>query len=201
MGMILWLNGSFGAGKTTVAYELQRRLEKAFVYDPENMGYFLRKNSPEECRTDDFQDVLLWRDFNYETLKWIAGTYPGVILVPMTINRQAYFDEVIGRLAMDGVLVRHVILQAGRDTLLKRLKKRSLGRLSQEEFAVRAIDRSLAFFATRSKGEKIVTDNLTVDQVVEQVAERCDLLLREDARSPWKRSLDRTVTLLKHIRR
>ena len=42
--MILWINGSFGAGKTTVAYELERRLEKAFVYDPENIGYFLRKD-------------------------------------------------------------------------------------------------------------------------------------------------------------
>ena len=43
--MILWLNGSFGAGKTTVAHELQRRLPDAFVYDPENVGYFLRKNA------------------------------------------------------------------------------------------------------------------------------------------------------------
>lgn len=84
--MILWLNGSFGAGKTTVAHELQRRLPDAFVYDPENVGYFLRKNAPEVCRTEDFQDVPLWRDFNYETLKWIAGTYPGVILAPMTLN-------------------------------------------------------------------------------------------------------------------
>lgn len=97
--MILWLNGSFGAGKTTVAYELQWRLEKAFVYDPENIGYFLRENAPEECRTPDFQDVRLWRDFNYETLKWVAGTYPGVIIAPMTINRQQYFDEIIGRAA------------------------------------------------------------------------------------------------------
>lgn len=126
--MILWLNGSFGAGKTTVAHELQKRLERAYVYDPENIGYFLRKNAPEECRTPDFQDVPLWRDFNYETLKWIAGTYPGVIIAPMTLNRGQYFDEIIGRLQKDGVPVCHVILWAGRETLLRRLKKRSLDR-------------------------------------------------------------------------
>lgn len=198
--MILWLNGSFGAGKTTVAYELQKRLEKAFVYDPENMGYFLRKNAPEECRTPDFQDVPLWRDFNYETLKWIAGTYPGVIIAPMTLNRGQYFDEIIGRLKKDGVPVCHVILWAGRETLLKRLKKRSLGRLPREEFAVQAIEKSLDFFAARPEEEKIVTDDLTVDQVVEAVAKRCGLPLKEDRRTRLRKSLDRGKVLLEHIR-
>lgn len=198
--MILWLNGSFGAGKTTVAHELQRRLLDAFVYDPENIGYFLRKNAPEVCRTPDFQDVPLWRAFNYETLKWIAGTYPGVIIAPMTLNRQQYFDEIIGRLVQDGVPVRHIILWADRETLLKRLRKRSLGRLSREEFAVRAIGKSLAFFATRPEGEKILTDDLTVDQVVEAVAARCGLALKADGRSGLKKRLDRTGTLLGHLR-
>lgn len=198
--MILWLNGSFGAGKTTVAHELQRRLPDAFVYDPENVGYFLRENAPEVCRTEDFQDVPLWRDFNYETLKWIAETYPGVILAPMTLNRQQYFDEIIGRLVQDGVVVHHVILWASRETLLKRLGKRSLGRLSREEFAVQAIGKSLAFFATRPEEEKILTDDLTVDQVVEAVAARWGLVLKEDGRSGLKKGLDRLGTMLGHIR-
>lgn len=198
--MILWLNGSFGAGKTTVAHELQKRLERAYVYDPENIGYFLRKNAPEECRTPDFQDVPLWRDFNYETLKWIAGTYPGVIIAPMTLNRGQYFDEIIGRLQKDGVPVCHVILWASRETLLRRLKKRSLGRLSREEFAVQAIEKSLDFFASRPEEEKIVTDDLTVDQVVEAVAKRCGLVLKEDRRTRLRKSLDRGKVLLEHIR-
>ena len=198
--MILWLNGSFGAGKTTVAHELQKRLDRAYVYDPENIGYFLRKNAPEECRTPDFQDVPLWRDFNYETLKWIAGTYPGVIIAPMTLNRGQYFDEIIGRLQKDGVPVCHVILWASRETLLRRLKKRSLGRLSREEFAVQAIEKSLDFFASRPEEEKIATDDLTVDQVVEAVAKRCGLALEEDRRTRLRKSLDRGKVLLEHIR-
>lgn len=198
--MILWLNGSFGAGKTTVAHELQKRLERAYVYDPENIGYFLRKNAPEECKTPDFQDVPLWRDFNYETLKWIAGTYPGVIIAPMTLNRGQYFDEIIGRLQKNGVPVCHVILWASRETLLRRLKKRSLGRLSREEFAVQAIEKSLDFFASRPEEEKIVTDDLTVDQVVEAVAKRCGLALEEDRRTRLRKSLDRGKVLLEHIR-
>lgn len=198
--MILWINGSFGAGKTTVAYELERWLEKAFVYDPENIGYFLRKNAPEECKTSDFQDISLWREFNYQTLKWMEETYPGVILAPMTINREPYFDEIVSRLRTEGVEIRHIILSASRETLLKRLKKRSLGRLSREEFAVQAIEKSLDFFAFRPEEEKVVTDFLTVDQVVEQVAGRCGLILKEDRRSWMKRYLDRGKVMLEHIR-
>ncbi len=198
--MIFWLNGSFGAGKTTVAHELQRRLPGSFVYDPENVGYFLRKNTPKECQTADFQDIPLWREFNFQTLKWMAEQYPGVLLVPMTINRAEYFDEILGRLAREGVQVRHVILCASRETLLKRLKKRSLGRLDKETFAVEAIERSLRFFSTRPDEERLITDCLTVDQVVEQVAGRCGLPLEKDLRGPVKKGWDRAKVLLEHIR-
>ncbi|MBO5034129.1 MAG: hypothetical protein J6C43_00790, partial [Oscillospiraceae bacterium] len=100
----------------------------------------------------------------------------------------------------DGVPVCHVILWAGRETLLRRLKKRSLGRLSREEFAVQAIEKSLDFFALRPDEEKIVTDDLTVDQVVEAVAKHCGLPLKEDRRTRLRKSLDRGKVLLEHIR-
>ena len=41
--MIIWLNGGFGAGKTTLAEELHRRLPDAVVYDPEDVGLMLWK--------------------------------------------------------------------------------------------------------------------------------------------------------------
>ena len=199
--MILWLNGTFGAGKTTVAYELQRRLENAYVYDPENIGYFLFQNTPSQCHEADFQDISLWREFNARTLKMIAENYPGVVLVPMTIYKQQYYDEIIGQLTEWGIPVCHVILHAERETILKRLKKRSLGHLSKEEFAVRAIEKSLAFYEDREEEEKIFTDHFTVDQVVEQVASRCGLALRPECRGRMRKMLDRGRVMLEHIRR
>lgn len=199
--MILWINGTFGAGKTTVAYELKRRLENAYVYDPENIGYFLFQNTPPQCHGADFQDIPLWREFNGKTLKLIEETYPGVILVPMTINEGQYYNEIIGKLTEEGVPVRHVILCADRETILKRLKRRSLGRLSKEEFAVRAMEKSFTFFEGRGEEEKIFTDHLTVDQVVEQVAARCGLTLPTDHRGRIGKALDRERVALEHIRR
>jgi hypothetical protein len=39
--VIIWINGGFGAGKTTLAKELHRRLPDAVVYDAEDVGLML----------------------------------------------------------------------------------------------------------------------------------------------------------------
>ena len=59
--MIIWINGSYGSGKTQTAYELQRRLDNSYVYDPENIGYFLDKNLPtgfSKISQGNFQNCL-----------------------------------------------------------------------------------------------------------------------------------------------
>ena len=58
--MIIWINGAFGAGKTTLAEELSRRLSEAVLFDPEYVGYLLRHWVP--VPTGDFQDLPSWRE-------------------------------------------------------------------------------------------------------------------------------------------
>lgn len=199
--MIVWLNGAFGAGKTTAAFELHRRLPGSFVYDPEEVGFFLRKNMPEACHTADFQDMPLWRSFNYQILKELHESYDGPVIVPMTLVEPAYFEEIVGRLEDEGVPVVHIILYASRETILKRLKKRSLGRLGGEAFAVEAIWRCMEFFERPGVGIRIVTDEASVGQVVERIAGVCGLRLPPARRGRLVRQLDRLRTAIGHIRR
>ena len=68
--MIIWINGAFGSGKTTIANLLNDKLSNSYLYDPENVGYFLWQNEPEEIKIrEDFQREPLWREFNYLMLK------------------------------------------------------------------------------------------------------------------------------------
>ena len=199
--MIVWLNGAFGAGKTTAAYELHRRLPGSFVYDPEEVGFFLRKNMPEACHTADFQDMPLWRSFNYQILKELHESYDGPVIVPMTLVEPAYFEEIAGRLMGEGVPVVHIVLWASRETILQRLRKRSLGRMRSESFAVEAIGRCLEFFERPGVGIRIDTGGVPVDEVVEQIAGVCGLDLPPDRRGRLRREMDRIGTMIGHIRR
>lgn len=62
--MIIMINGAFGAGKTTTANRLLPHVTNSIIFDPEEIGYMLRKLVADEDRlaherTDDFQDMDL----------------------------------------------------------------------------------------------------------------------------------------------
>ncbi len=138
--MIIWVNGAFGSGKTQTSFELHRRIPNSFVYDPENIGFFIDKNIPKEIGNGDFQDYVIWREFNYTLLKYIESEYDGVIIVPMTIVNPLYFDEIIGRLRKEKMIVNHFVLWASKETIQKRLRKRGE---RNNSWSAKQIDRCL----------------------------------------------------------
>ncbi len=195
--MIIWINGAFGSGKTTCAYELHWRLPNSYVYDPENIGFVIRDNIPDEMKQKDFQDYEQWRSFNLEMLHKIYSEYDGTIIVPMTIVNRTYYDEIIGGLRELGLEIRHFILYADEETLVKRLNKRLEWGNS---WGKRQISRCLTAFDSEIREEKILTDELTVGEVVEEIGKRSDLRLLDDNRGMLKRKLDNFLTTVKHIR-
>ncbi|WP_214760354.1 AAA family ATPase [Exiguobacterium sp. s146] len=183
--MIIWINGAFGSGKTTAAKQLQQRLTNAYLYDPEQAGFFIRDNLPNNMQLPDFQQHPEWRAFNVEMLKKITRSYDGVVVVPMTIVDRTYYDEMIGTLRHDGIRVDHYILHANKNTLNKRLNRRfewfnSWGKAQ--------IDRCLRAFQHDITHDKIETDHLTVEQVVEEIAKRSGLTLKATKRRSVLRS-------------
>ena len=44
--MIIWINGCFGVGKTTVAGRLKEKIDNSIIYDPEKVGIFLFNTLP-----------------------------------------------------------------------------------------------------------------------------------------------------------
>ncbi|MGN8646797.1 AAA family ATPase [Gracilibacillus sp. HCP3S3_G5_1] len=195
--MIIWLNGAFGAGKTQTSYELHRRIPHSFVYDPENIGYFLNKNIPKNICKKDFQDYSIWRELNYITLKYLDSEYDGVIIAPMTIVNPQYFEEIIGKLRNDGVTVHDFVLWASEETLKKRLRKRGE---RKDSWAEQQIGRCMKGLANDIFQHRIDTDHMSIESVVEIIASKSNIELLPDNRNKCKKKLDRIKTQLKHIR-
>ncbi|MGP4040956.1 AAA family ATPase [Gracilibacillus sp. D59] len=195
--MIIWLNGAFGSGKTQTSYELHRRIPHSFVYDPENVGYFINKNIPKETRKADFQDYSMWRESNYTILKYIDSEYDGVIIVPMTIVDPQYFEELVGKLREDGIIVNDFVLSASKETLKKRLRKRGE---SKNSWAEQQIDRCMQGLSNDIFQHRIDTDNMLIESVAESIASTSNIDLLPDNRNKFRQRLDRIKTQIKHIR-
>ncbi|HBN2405570.1 TPA: hypothetical protein MM915_005799, partial [Klebsiella pneumoniae] len=48
--MIIWINGPFGAGKTTLAERLRDRRPKSLIFDPEEIGFVVKETVPIPAR-------------------------------------------------------------------------------------------------------------------------------------------------------
>ncbi len=195
--MILWVNGAFGSGKSTVSYELNRRIPNSFVFDPENVGYFIRKNAPRQILKDDFQDHEIWREINFSILQTISKEYSGIIIVPMTITNPQYFKEIVNKLRANGIEVNHFTLLANRETLLKRLKSRGD---NENSWPAKQIDRCISALSKEMFHKHIHTDHLKLEEVITQIANESNLELKPDNRSIIKKKMDRFIIKLKQIR-
>ncbi len=195
--MIVWINGSFGSGKTQTAYELQRRIPDSYVFDPEEAGFYLMKNLPKSLSKNDFQDYGMWRILNREMLLYLQQHYKGTVLVPMTVTNLGYLKEMTEALKAEGIEFYHITLAATTDTLLKRLRGRGEKRGA---WVFNQIERCVESLSDAAFSEHIHTDELSIDEVVEAVAGVCGLRLEVDRRSGFMKKLHRLVVWKKHIR-
>ena len=119
--MIIWLNGGFGAGKTTLAEELPRRLPDAVVYNPEDVGLMLWKWLPPN---GDFQHLPSWRELVVATALSLRRHHAKTLIVPMPLIRDAYRTEILGGLGAAAEEVLHVFLEVDACVLRERLNAR-----------------------------------------------------------------------------
>ncbi|MGX1676108.1 AAA family ATPase [Streptomyces sp. NPDC055400] len=122
--MIVWVNGAFGSGKSTLVDELSSRWPEALVYDPEMVGYVLREIVA--VPTGDFQDLRLWRRQVADLAVGLVEEYQRPVLVPMTLVDPGYVEEIFGALKDAGIDVHHFFLKVSGEVLVKRIDGRSV---------------------------------------------------------------------------
>ncbi|WNI26281.1 NUDIX domain-containing protein [Streptomyces sp. ITFR-16] len=125
--MIVWINGAFGAGKTSAARELIDLIPNSTFYDPELTGVGLRSLLPQKklAEVTDFQDLPIWRRLVVDTSAALLAEVGGVLVVPMTLLRQEYRDEIFGGLASRRIPVCHVLLSPEETILRQRIAGRA----------------------------------------------------------------------------
>ncbi|MCW2870011.1 NUDIX hydrolase [Actinacidiphila oryziradicis] len=124
--MIVWINGTYGVGKTAAARELLELLPGSVLYDPELIGSGLRMLLPEKRlgEVSDYQDLPSWRRLVVDTAAAVLSEAGGPLVAPMTLLRQEYRDEIFGGFASHRIPVRHVLLHVEETILRERIGQR-----------------------------------------------------------------------------
>ena len=119
--MIIWLNGTFGAGKTSAATELAGILPDARQFDPEWVGYMLKANLADLDFTD-FQQLPSWRTLVPVVMAEVAALTGQHLIAVQTVLVESYWRELLAGLRERRLDVLHVLLHADPAVLEQRIR-------------------------------------------------------------------------------
>lgn len=95
---VIWINGTFGSGKTTAAKLLAQKVPGAVIVDPEEIGALLMPVLQPVVPVQDFQEWPAWRKLVASTLNAILRELPEdspmSIVVPQTVTVEDYWSEI-----------------------------------------------------------------------------------------------------------
>ena len=197
--VIIWINGGFGAGKTTLAEELHRRLPDAVVYNPEDVGLMLWKWMP---ANGDFQHLASWRELVVATALALRRHHADTLIVPMSLIRDPYRAKILGGLADAGEQVLHVFLETDAGILRERLNARVThpGRdwdQAARELGMTPVDEMVAAAGRQPGGTLMLrSDRLSPAELADEVLAAAGLRQAHQDGKPMRqaRSLDSKET-------
>lgn len=168
--MIVWLNGTHGAGKTTTSALVQELIPQSQIFDAEKVGETLMDIRPGLPKTDNFQHWPPWRPLVVDTARRILDYIGGTLVIPMTVLVEPYWREISDGLAAHSIPVRHFLLHADQDTLRGRIENDqvmgySMFRMKYLEPYAEAYDGWL-----QEAAEVIDTTRLTPAEAAQQIA-------------------------------
>ncbi|GHF56292.1 NUDIX hydrolase [Streptomyces griseosporeus] len=179
--IVVWINGAFGAGKTTTARELIELIPNSTLFDPEVIGGTLTDLLPAKhlAEVGDFQDLPIWRRLVIDTAAALLAELGGTLVVPMTLLRQEYRDEIFGGLAARRIPVRHLVLTPAETILRARIADRETppglpdGEIRVRQWAYDHIEPYRAALASWLAADAHLVDNgtLTPHQTAARIAE------------------------------
>jgi hypothetical protein len=169
--MIVWLNGTHGAGKTTTSTLVQKLLPDSLVLDPERVGEVLMDIKPGLPATDNFQHWEPWRPLVVETARRVLEFAGGTLVMPMTVLVESYWREISDGLAEYGIPIRHFVLHADQETLRSRIQNDKVLGPSTFRFAHLEPYAEAALTWLHDEAEVIDTTQIRPERAAQQIAD------------------------------
>lgn len=169
--MIIMINGAFGVGKTSVALKLLETMDNFMLFDPEEVGFMLRHIISEEIKksdekTDNFQDLELWRSLTVNVAEQLQNTYGKSLIVPMTIFNKDYFQYIFNGFKSFDEETYHFCLTAKEETIHQRLLERGE---PEGNWCFQQTEKCIAAFEDTRFAKFVSTEELSIDEIVKVI--------------------------------
>lgn len=170
--MIVWINGTHGAGKTTTSALVQELLPNSRVFDAEKVGEVLMDVTPALPDMGNFQHWDPWRPLVVETARRLLEYTGGTLVIPMTVLVESYWREISAGLDGYGIPVQHFVLHADEQTLRDRIQKDKVLGPSSFRFAYVEPYAEAAEAWLHKEAEVIDTTRISPELAARRIAER-----------------------------
>ena len=171
--MVIFVNGSFGVGKTTVARLLAQRLPRSALFDPEPLGVVLMRFSapwPSSAPSDDFQDLSVWRTLSIGSIRALRR-FRETVVVPMAFSNVAYLDQFLTSVRQRDRETYHFCLTAPMEIVRARLMARA-GRRDPTVWQLRRGAECCAAHQRPEFAERIATEGRSPQHVADEIIDR-----------------------------
>ena len=169
--MMIWINGTFGVGKTTAGQTLVKAQPALRLFDPEAVGYMLMNNLNDQAFSD-FQDLPAWRALVPATALEIRRHTGQHLVAVQTVLREDYWAELKASFNQLDDQVVHVVLDADEGTLRNRIENDQV-ELSARQWRLDHLERYAAARTWMIKEADLVIDTsrLAAEDVASRIAE------------------------------
>lgn len=158
--MLIWLNGPFGVGKTSVAKELLSKHSSFRLFDPEQVGYMLRACLP-DVPNEDFQDLLPWRSLVPRVGAELFDFANGSLVAVQSVLVQKYWEELVAGFQKEGLRPFHIVLDCEPRELRRRVLADDVER-GAEQWRLDHIDNYLAALEWMLSSADLVIDTTSI---------------------------------------
>jgi predicted ABC-type ATPase len=174
--MIIWINGPFGAGKTTLTEKLKDNISNSLLFDPEHVGFLIHRFVP-ESRDTDFQNYPMWRRLVISYILELNAEFKKDIIIPMTLVEPSFINEIFNAIESSGPKIYHFFLELDETILRERIQQQIMSKDEKEDNEIRnwrlqQVDRCLAAKSLMPK-ETIFLDSglFSPDQLLEKITQ------------------------------
>ena len=169
---VIFINGSFGVGKTTVSRLLVERLPRSILFDPEPVGLLLSRARAVlfPPLVDDFQDLHAWRRTSIRLIQ-LVSRFRATVVVPMAFSNVSYLNEFLTGARARGRRVLHFCLTAPPATVRVRLSQRA-PRHGPTAWQLRRSQECCQVHSRPEFAEHIATEERSPQQVADEILRR-----------------------------